>query len=81
MPGRSELQAMAFGVVLFTLLAQGTTIQFLLERLGLTKRSPHWVARERRLGRLFATRAGLRRLEELYQEGLLPDEMWVGLQS
>jgi len=35
MPGRSELQAMAFGVVLFTLLAQGTTIQFLLERLGL----------------------------------------------
>ena len=27
-------------------LAQGTTIQFLLERLGLTKRSPHWVARE-----------------------------------
>jgi CPA1 family monovalent cation:H+ antiporter len=81
MPGRSELQAMAFGVVLFTLLAQGTTIQFLLERLGLTKRSPHWVARERRLGRLFATRAGLRRLEELYQEGLLPDEMWVGLQK
>jgi len=81
MPGRRELQAMAFGVVLFTLLAQGTTIQFLLERLGLTKRSPHWVARERRLGRMFATRAGRRRLEELHQEGLLPDEMWVGLRK
>jgi CPA1 family monovalent cation:H+ antiporter len=81
MPGRSELQAMAFGVVLFTLLAQGTTIQFLLERLGLTKRSPQWVARERRLGRLFATRAGLRWLEQLHGEGLLPDEMWVGLKK
>ena len=81
MPGRSELQAMAFGVVLFTLLAQGTTIQFLLERLGLTKRSPQWVARERRLGRLFATRAGLRRLEQLHREGLLPEEMWVGLKK
>jgi CPA1 family monovalent cation:H+ antiporter len=81
MPGRSELQAMAFGVVLFTLLAQGTTIRFLLERLGLTKRSPQWVARERKLGRLFATRAGLRRLEQLHREGLLPDEMWVGLQK
>jgi CPA1 family monovalent cation:H+ antiporter len=81
MPGRRELQAMAFGVVLFTLLAQGTTIQFLLERLGLTKRSPQWVAREMRLGQLFATRAGLRRLEQLHREGLLPEEMWVGLKK
>jgi CPA1 family monovalent cation:H+ antiporter len=81
MPGRRELQAMAFGVVLFTLLAQGTTIQFLLERLGLTKRSPQWVARERKLGRLFATQAGLRSLEQLHGEGLLPKEMWVGLQE
>ena len=81
MPGRRELQAMAFGVVLFTLLAQGTTIRFLLERLGLTERSPQWVARERRLGRLFATRAGLRRLEQLHREGLIPDEMWVGLKK
>ncbi|MGD8820669.1 MAG: Na+/H+ antiporter [Anaerolineae bacterium] len=81
MPGRSELQAMAFGVVLFTLLAQGTTIRFLLERLGLTTRSPQWVARERRLGRLFATQAGLRRLEQLHREGLLPEEMWVGLKK
>jgi CPA1 family monovalent cation:H+ antiporter len=81
MADRRELQAMAFGVVLFTLLAQGTTIQFLLERLGLTQRSPRWVARERRLGRLFATQAGLRRLEELHREGLIPEEMWHGLRG
>jgi CPA1 family monovalent cation:H+ antiporter len=79
--GRRELQAMAFGVVLFTLLAQGTTIRFLLERLALTKRSPQWVARERKLGRLFATQAGQRRLEQLYREGLIPEEIWAGLRE
>jgi CPA1 family monovalent cation:H+ antiporter len=78
---RSELQAMTFGVVLFTLLAQGTTIRLLLERLGLTERSPHWIAREVRLGRLFAAQAGLRRLEQLHREGLLPEEMWAGLRE
>ena len=81
MPARAELQAMTFGVVLFTLLAQGTTIQLLLERLGLTERSPHWVAREMRLGRLFATQAGLRRLERMHRDGLLPDDMWAGLRE
>jgi CPA1 family monovalent cation:H+ antiporter len=81
MPARRELQAMTFGVVLFTLLAQGTTIQLLLERLGLTERSPEWVARGMRLGRLFATQAGLRRLEELHREGMLPDEMWAALRE
>jgi CPA1 family monovalent cation:H+ antiporter len=81
MPGRDELQAMAFGVVLFTLLAQGTTIQFLLQRLGLTQRSPQWVARELKLGRLFAARAGRRRMDELHRQGLLTDEMWFGLKA
>jgi monovalent cation:H+ antiporter, CPA1 family len=36
--GREVLQSMAFGVTLFTLLVQGTTIQFLLDRLGLVRR-------------------------------------------
>ncbi|MGC9335113.1 MAG: hypothetical protein ACP5JJ_13250, partial [Anaerolineae bacterium] len=43
--------------------------------------SPEWVARETRLGRLFATQAGLVRLERMHREGLLPDEMWVGLRE
>jgi CPA1 family monovalent cation:H+ antiporter len=81
MPARQQLQAMAFGVVLFTLLAQGTTIQFLLDRLGLSERSAEWLAREMQVGRLFATQAGLRRLEQLHREGLIPDEMWAGLRE
>lgn len=78
---RDLLEVMAFGVVLFTLLGQGTTIQLLLRRLGLTERSEPIVAREMRLGRLLATQAGLRRLDELRREGLLAGEVWEGLRD
>ncbi len=78
---RETLQSMTFGVVLFSLLAQGTTIQFLLKRLGLIDRPQHRVAREMRLGQLFAARAGLRQLERLHREGLLTDEIWTGLRD
>jgi CPA1 family monovalent cation:H+ antiporter len=72
---------MAFGVVLFTLVGQGTTIQFLLRRLGLTERPEHIVAREKRLGQLYAAQAGLGRLAELRREGLLAGEVWAGLRD
>jgi len=81
LPERETLQAMAFGVMLFTLLGQGTTIHFLLRRLGLISLPQHRLAREKRLGRLFAAHAGLRRLERLHREGLLTDEMWAGLRE
>ena len=81
LPERETLQSMAFGVMLFTLLAQGTTIQFLLKWLGLIERPQHRVAREMRLGRLFAAQAGLRRLESLNREGLLTDDVWAGLRD
>ena len=38
-------------------------------------------AAEARLGRLFASQAGLRRLERLHHNGLLTDEMWAGLHA
>jgi CPA1 family monovalent cation:H+ antiporter len=78
---RSTLEAMAFGVMLFTLLGQGTTIQFLLRHLGLVDRPEHQILREKRLGQLLAVRAALRRLEKLYDEGLLTQEMWAGLRD
>ncbi|HEY74732.1 MAG TPA: Na+/H+ antiporter [Thermoflexia bacterium] len=81
LPERETLQAMAFGVMLFTLLGQGTTIHFLLRKLGLISLPQHRLAREKRLGRLFAAQAGLRRLERLHREGLLTDEMWAGLRD
>jgi CPA1 family monovalent cation:H+ antiporter len=81
LPERDMLESMTFGVMLFTLLVQGTTVQFLLDRLGLTQRPPHRVAREKRLGQFFAAQAGLHRLEHLRSEGLLLDEMWAGLRA
>jgi CPA1 family monovalent cation:H+ antiporter len=76
---RETLESMAFGVMLFTLLGQGTTIQFLLKRLGLTERPQLQVARETRLGKLFAAQAGMRQLEDLHHQGLLTGEVWEGL--
>jgi len=79
LPQRETLQAMTFGVVLFTLLVQGTTIQFLLRRLGLTGRPARQIEREMRWGRLYAAQAGQRRLLELHSEGLLTGDVWAGL--
>ena len=36
---------------------------------------------ERHLGRLLATRGGLRRLDHLYRDGVLMDEMWKALRD
>jgi CPA1 family monovalent cation:H+ antiporter len=76
---REVLLSMAFGVLLFTLIGQGTTIQLLLRRLGLIERPEHVVEHERHLGRLLAAQGGLRELERLRREGVLMEEMWRGL--
>jgi CPA1 family monovalent cation:H+ antiporter len=81
LPQRDLLEVMAFGVVLFTLLAQGTTIQPILERLKLVEQSPHALDREARLGRLYAAQAGLSRLADLYHDGLLSRDVWAGLRD
>ena len=81
LPQRDTLLSMTFGVMLFTLLVQGSSIQFLLRRLGLTERPAHRLAQERKMGRLFTARAGLGRLQRLHGEGLLTDEMWSGLRD
>ncbi len=76
---RELLRVMAFGVVLFTLLGQGTTMQFLLSRLGLTQQAEERLEFERRHGRLMAIRAARERLEQLYREGTLSELTWKQL--
>jgi CPA1 family monovalent cation:H+ antiporter len=78
---RDLLRVMAFGVVLFTLLAQGTTMQVLLRKLGLVKRTPTELEYERRHGRLMAVRAARDRLEQLHQDGLISGLTWEKLSS
>ena len=78
---RQVMLSMAFGVLLFTLMGQGTTIQFLLKALGLTTKPEHLISRERNLGKMLATQGGLRQLDRLYRDGILVDEMWKALRE
>jgi CPA1 family monovalent cation:H+ antiporter len=76
---RDLLRIMTFGVVLFTLLAQGTTMQLLLRRLGLIRRTESELEYERRHGRLMAARAARNRLQQLYHEGIISATTWERL--
>lgn len=68
---RELLRVMTFGVVLFTLLAQGTTMQFLMKRLGLGVAPEPELEYERRHGRLLGAQAALRRVEEMHANSML----------
>jgi CPA1 family monovalent cation:H+ antiporter len=66
---QSAVPAMTFGVVLFTLLVQGTTIEWLLQRLGLVEPGP--LAYETARARLFANQAVLQWLAQVNQDGIV----------
>lgn len=73
---RRQLLAMTFGVVLFTLLAQATTIPAVLTRLGLTSKKETPLEYERAQGELLATRSAGRHIDHLYHEGALLPVAW-----
>jgi monovalent cation:H+ antiporter, CPA1 family len=65
------LQAMTFGVVLFTLLIQGTTIAAYMRRLGLVGRADSELVQQRYQARIHMARAGQRELQRLGREGVV----------
>ena len=77
--GSSQIQLMAFGVVLFTLLVQGFSMGPLVRRLGLVERSEMQDEYERRHARAVASRAAYEHLERRYRQGLLSDHVWKTL--
>ena len=66
---QEPIRAMTFGVVLFTLLVQGTTIEWLLSRLGIVK-SPH-IEYETARARLYTNQAVQKWLRQLEHDGVL----------
>jgi len=62
-PGRDIVIFLAFGVIALTLLLQGTTLERLIQRLGLREDSSR--AQEERLARTTAVEAGLKSLRAL----------------
>ena len=80
-PSRDLLRLMAFGVVLFTLLAQATTMQPLIRWLRLNTRSEAQDDYEQRHARLMAARAAEKRLYTLHQDGLISTPAWEKLKA
>lgn len=76
-----ELQVMTFGVVLFTILFQGLTIQRMINFLGLADRPEHARENQRRQVTVFAKRMGRRELDRLHDEGILYRDIWEAMRS
>jgi len=79
-PDRIQLQAMAFGVVLFTLLVQGLTMQPLVRWSGLIHSNPAEQNYKKLHARAIALRSAQSRLETLSQTGLISDYTWQTIQ-
>ena len=75
-PDRFLLQAMAFGVVLFTLLVQATTMSPLVRWLGIGVTNPARIEFEMRQAELTASRAAVAHMERRYREGLISSNAW-----
>lgn len=71
-----DLISVVFGVVLFSLLAQGLTYRLLLQRLGLTGASEEVRTYEEALARAIALRASLHELERINRRGDLSAELF-----
>jgi NhaP-type Na+/H+ or K+/H+ antiporter len=79
LPAREERQtiiAMTFGVVLFTLLAQGLSMNWLVKKLNLITRTDETVEYELRHARALAARSGYEHMQRLYQDGLISLHTW-----
>lgn len=73
---RTLLRTMAFGVVLFTLLVQATTMRPLIRKLKIITRSSEQVEYELRHARLTALRAAENHMDRRHREGLISTHAW-----
>ncbi len=73
------IRNMAFGVVLFTLLIQGISMDWVIKKLELVKRSQIQEEYERRHARFVASRAAFDYLRRMNQQGLISEHTWQRL--
>ena len=72
---------MTFGVVLFTLLIQGTTISGLIARLGLSGQEENQRHQQEIQARIYSRRAGSAEIGRLGNEGVLFSSMAAAMQT
>jgi CPA1 family monovalent cation:H+ antiporter len=73
---RDLLRAMAYGVVLFSLIVQSTTMQLVIRWLHIISRSEAQVEYELRHARLASLRMADQRIDRLHDEGSLSTHTW-----
>lgn len=78
---RSQIQAMAFGVVLFSLLIQGFSMAPLVRRLRLIQIDEKKVEYERRHARAVASREAFEHLQRMHRQGIITDHTWQTLST
>ena len=71
-----QLLAMVFGVVLFTLLIQGTTMNWLVQRTGIIERRVERDEYDRRRARVVTARAAYEHLEKIHNAGMISKHVW-----
>jgi len=71
-----QLKVMAFGVVLFTLLVQGLTMKPLIQRMNLIEKSHPQKVYESLHAQAVMSRTAYKRLNTMYQDGLLSRPVW-----
>jgi len=79
-PYRETIILMAFGVVLFSIVGQGYSMDRLLLRLKVLIRSDEQLEYESRQARALATRAGYEHVQKLSEDGLVSLHTWETLQ-
>jgi len=76
-PGLSQqLLAMVFGLVLFTLLFQGTTMSTIVQKLRVIVRRHDRVEYDLRRARATSTRTSYKYLENIYKSGMISKPVW-----
>jgi CPA1 family monovalent cation:H+ antiporter len=75
LPGQVLLISITFGVVLFSLLGQGLTIETLVKRLGLQDDKRHLLQYQKLLGEKLAIRAALSELKRFAGQGIISDSV------
>ncbi|HEX9796405.1 MAG TPA: Na+/H+ antiporter [Anaerolineales bacterium] len=76
---RQTMIVMTFAVVLFTLLVQGLSMDWLVHRLKLIVRSEEQIEYERRHARALAAQASYDHLRDLHGQGLVSSHTWRAL--
>ncbi|MEJ2549597.1 MAG: Na+/H+ antiporter [Anaerolineales bacterium] len=77
---RDLIITMTFGVVLFSIIVQGFSMDRVLARLKVIERNEGQIEYERRQARALAERAGYERIQKLSKNGLISEHTWEHLQ-